>query len=204
MLVARNCGRVLDVKGYSNSDGATIWQWDMGGKSNQRWTIQPRPSDHYCVILRTQFIVNSQTYSYPVVAPRSGPNARGTGLVGGGSTRPTPGSGLPEVLQQTLQPPSDKPLDPAISTSQLWKLENADPTQMTPQDAPFGAATGFPWLRLSLKYQALPPYVTVLDVEGGPDAKNNGRLLQLGGWADNPPKSYNQQFAVQTYPLDSF
>jgi len=46
-LVARHSGKVLDVSGSSQENGAVVQQWTWGGGANQKWKIEPSDSGYY-------------------------------------------------------------------------------------------------------------------------------------------------------------
>ena len=48
-LVSVNSGKVLDVAGISEDDGATIHQWESLGNPNQQWQVEPLDDGSYRV-----------------------------------------------------------------------------------------------------------------------------------------------------------
>jgi O-glycosyl hydrolase len=46
-LVNRNSGKVLEVAGFSTSNGGTVDQWTDNGGTNQQWTLTPTSSGYY-------------------------------------------------------------------------------------------------------------------------------------------------------------
>lgn len=51
-IVARHSGKVLDVSGYSNNNGAVVTQWDHWGGANQQWRLEDVGGGYYAIVAR--------------------------------------------------------------------------------------------------------------------------------------------------------
>ncbi|MBI9064010.1 MAG: RICIN domain-containing protein [Marinilabiliaceae bacterium] len=51
-IVNKHSGKVLDVAGISNDDGANIYQWEYVNGQNQQWSIEPVESGKFRIIAR--------------------------------------------------------------------------------------------------------------------------------------------------------
>lgn len=49
LLINKNSGKVLDVAGYSQSNGANVLQWSQGNGLNQRWDVQDLGNGYYSI-----------------------------------------------------------------------------------------------------------------------------------------------------------
>ena len=78
-IVARHSGKALDVEGYSQEDGANVFQWSLHGGQNQRWTLIPAEENYYYIVAEH----SDKVLDVAGISPKNGANVFQWSLLGG-------------------------------------------------------------------------------------------------------------------------